>query len=174
MKIMRLSLHVIGLTAALLFGAHIDAYLDPVSQQGYVRASTETTEAVTLTDIKRDTETVAKPTENDAVVSAASADTTTTETTAVIIEEVKLSSHTEELKASLSEIEKALKESTLAVAEVLNGIVSLVAPIANIAISVATLSVSLTKIFWFSGKLMYTAAAAVAEGLQTAHAYLTQ
>lgn len=171
---MRFSLPVIGLTTALLLGSHIDAHLDPVNND--LVGNALATEAVTLVTVNRDASAVTSSSEQNTVASntSASTETTAAETAATILEEIKAPNRSEELKASLYEIEKALKETTLAVAEVLNGVVSLVAPIGNIAISVAILGVTLAKIFWFSSKLLYTTGIVATEGMQTAHAYLTQ
>lgn len=172
---MRFSLPVIGLTTALLLGSHIDAHLDPVNND--LVGNALATEAVTLVTVNRDVSAaVTSSSEQNTVASntSASTETTAAETAATILEEIKAPNRSEELKASLYEIEKALKETTLAVAEVLNGVVSLLAPIGNIAISVAILGVTLAKIFWFSSKLLYTTGIVATEGMQTAHAYLTQ
>jgi hypothetical protein len=175
---MRLSLHAIGLTTALLLGVvDVNAHLDLLNDSGSLGGST-IHEIRALDVLNREASTLA----SSAVTTGTSTQNASTETEAetntaeegVAIEEVKPLTHTAELKANLYEIEKALKESTLAVAEVLNGVISLVAPIANIGNSAVNLGITLAKVFWFSGKVLYNLGAVIAEGVQTAHAFLTK
>jgi hypothetical protein len=175
---MRLSLHAIGLTTALLLGVvDVNAHLDLLNDSGSLGGSEITHEIRALDGLNREASTLATSTETTGTSTQNASTETEAEPTPakeIVAEEVKPLTHTAELKANLYEIEKALKESTLAVAEVLNGVISLVAPIANIGNSAVNLGITLAKVFWFSSKVLYNLGAVIAEGVQTAHAFLTK
>ena len=157
---MRLSLHIIGLTTALLLGVvNVDARHDLCNQED--SSSVHLMEEVATLSVK-------------AKADVTSSTETTESKTPVTTEEVKPSNHTEELKANLHAVGTALKDGVLATAQALNGVIALVDPVVNIAIGTAKLSISLAKFVWFGGKLLYSTGMVVAEGVQAAHAYLTK
>lgn len=160
---MRLSLHVIGLTTALLLGGASVTANPVLSIEPSKLNPTSTQEVVTVQAAKAPESATAIPAAT-APVSAAT----------VYAAAVKPTSHIEELKENLYEVGKALKEGGLAAVQVISGVCNVFVPVANILMGTAKLGLSLVKFVWFTGKVAYTTGSVLVEGVQTVHAYFTK
>ena len=164
---MRLSLHVIGLTTALLLGV-IAVNANPETRSiGFV---SEPLNRAHLSDVVTAPSAAAPVTPPSAVTQAPAMATSVAVTPPTPVKPDNM----EELKVTLSEVGKVLNEGFTATAQVISGLGNLATPIVSIAIGTAILGVSLVKIVWFLGKLMYTTGSIVVENAQSAHAYFTK
>lgn len=149
LHIMKFTVKYIGLLSVLLFSmAHAEAPAEKTVETVLADAcfATPLGEAVQAT-----------PTEAD------SAEVVTGEV-------IKQATHLEEIKANLSEVNTALKAGIQAVATVANGVVDAAGAVLRIASGVIVFSIAVTKITWFTAKVIYIAANAVAEFSQTTFA----